>query len=300
MTIVIVGGSGYIGTCISKKLIESEHTVIVIDIQAPSFTHQNLFFIQCDTSAQELPYDVLEKTDVVINLAGRTIATKWNTSIKEEIKNSRIKSTKHIVETIAHTKSKPSCFICASAVGFYGNTEKDCDELCPRGEGYLAEVVEAWEQEAQKATLYGVRTVCVRTAPVLGHGGFLKQLTKTARFGFLVNLTKKDFVFPWIHEDDIVATYLFAIETHTLQGVFNACAPEKITYKTLMKTLSRQLKRNIFGTLPRFVSKKIFGEFFDEMTKSQSVIPAKLMNKGFVFSYPTLTEALRAIYKKHD
>lgn len=298
MTIVIAGGSGYIGTQLSKKLLSLGHRVVVIDVRGPSFTHSELFFIQCDISTQPLPYDVLEKTDAVINLAGRTIATPWNKTVMEEIRMSRIQSTQHIVETIKNTKNKPACFICASAIGFYGDTNnEECDEKCPRGEGFLADVVSEWEAVAQEATVYGVRTVCVRTAPVLGHGGFLVQMTKTARFGFLLKLSKKDFWMSWIHEDDIIATYLFALETSTVQGVFNASAPESLPHSVFMKTLGSVLRKKVIGTVPAFIAKKIFGAFFDEITKSQRIVPKRLIDKGFVFTYPSLREALVSIYK---
>lgn len=298
MTIVIAGGSGYIGTQLSKKLLSLGHRVVVIDVRGPSFTHSELFFIQCDISTQPLPYDVLEKTDAVVNLAGRTIAGPWNNKVMEEIRTSRIQSTRHIVETIKNTKNKPACFISASAVGFYGDTNsEECDEKCPRGEGFLADVVSEWEAAAQEATTYGVRTVCVRTAPVLGHGGFLSQMTKTARFGFLVKLSKKDFWMSWIHEEDIIATYLFAIETSTVQGVFNASAPESVRHSVFMKTLGSVLHKRVLGTLPSSIGKKLFGSFFDEITKNQRAVPKRLIDKGFSFAYPTLHEALLSIYK---
>lgn len=299
MTIVIAGGSGYIGTQLSKKLLSLGHRVVVVDVRSPVFTHSELFFIQCDISTQPLPYDVLEKTDAVINLAGRTIATKWTPKVMEEIRSSRIESTKKIVETIKNTQNKPSCFICASAIGFYGDTKNlECDEKCERGFGFLSDVVADWEEAAQEATNYGVRTVCVRTAPVLGRGGFLSELTKTARFGFLVKLTKQDFWMSWIHEEDIVSTYLFALETSTVQGVFNASAPETLPHSHFMKILGRVIHRRVIGVLPLFVAKKLFGQFFEEITKSQRIVPQRLIDKGFSFSYPTLKEALKEIYKK--
>lgn len=299
MTIVIAGGSGYIGTLLSEKLLSLGNRVVVVDIKAPKITHSELFFIQCDITNNPLPYDVLEKTDAIINLAGRTISGKWNKKVKEEIRLSRIESTRHIIETIKNTKNKPSCFVCASAVGFYGDTgEKECDESCDRGQGFLSDVVEDWEKIAEEATSYGVRTVCVRTAPVLGRAGFLSELTKSAKFGFLLKLKKEDFWMSWIHEEDIVNTYLFAIETSTLQGVFNACAPEQIKHSSFMKSLGVAIHRRVLGAIPKFIAKKIFGEFFDEITKNQKVTPKRLLDKGFVFLYPNLSSALNQIFKK--
>ncbi len=299
MTIVITGGSGFIGSQLSKRLVGMGHTVIVVDIVPPSFTHEHLFFINCDITEQALPYGIPEKTDAIINLAGRSVFGKWTPKVKGEILRSRIQSTKHIVESIASATTKPSAFICASAIGFYGDTgDTTADEQAPHGTGFLSEVVSEWESVAKEATASGVRVVCVRTAPVLGQGGMLAQLRKTARFGFLLKLKKQDFWMSWIHEEDIINTYIFALETTTLQGVFNASAPEQVLHSTFMKTLGRGLRRKVAGSIPRFVARKLFGEFFDEITKSQRAVPKRLLDKGFVFSYPTLDSAIKQILQK--
>lgn len=298
MTIVVAGGSGFIGTQLSKKLLEIGHTVVVVDIASPSFTHENLFFINCNIALQSLPYGVLEKADAVINLVGKPIDTKWTQKAKEEIENSRTQSTRHIIESIRSSTNKPSCFICASAVGFYGDTKGIVDEKSSKGEGFLADVVDVWEKEAMRAEELGVRVVCVRTAPVLGHGGFIAKLKKTAPLGFIVRLQKEDFWMSWIHEDDIVATYIFALETKTLQGVFNAVAPEVVSQSVFVETLAKVLHKRVLGSIPRFVAKRVFGEFFFEITKNKQVEPKRLLDKGFSFTHPTLKEAMEAIFKK--
>jgi uncharacterized protein (TIGR01777 family) len=299
MTIVITGGSGFIGTQLSKRLVAIGHTVVIVDIIPPNFTHENLFFISCDISVNPLPYGILEKTDAVINLVGRSIFGKWTPKVKEEIEQSRIKSTAHIVEGIASASSKPTSFICASAIGFYGDTKESvADEQSLQGEGFLAGVVASWESIAKQATQYGVRVVCIRTAPVLGHGGMLAQLRKTARFGFLLKLKSQDFWMSWIHEEDIVNAYIFALETTTAQGIFNASAPEAVLHSTFMKSLGKGIRRRVVGSIPRFIAKGIFGEFFTEITTSQQVSPKRLLDKGFVFSYPILDEAFKNILHK--
>lgn len=299
MNIVITGGSGFIGTQLSKKLVNTGHTVIVVDIVPPRFTHEQLFFIKADITSGPLPYGVLEKVDAVINLAGKSISGKWTKELKEEIEKSRIESTKHIIEGIKNSTNKPSCFICASAIGFYGDTGGETvDEQSPKGEGFLSDVVAHWEAVAREAGDYGIRVVCVRTAPVLGHGGILSELLKTAKFGFLMKLRKKDFWMSWIHEDDIINTYIFALETKTVQGVFNASAPEIVTHSDFMRQLSKTIHRKVLGAVPEFIAKRMFGEFFEEITRSQKVAPKRLLDKGFEFSYPTLSSALNQIFKK--
>ena len=122
MTIVITGGSGFIGSELSKRLVALHHTVLVVDIKPPKFTHETLFFISCDTTDQPLPYGILEKTDSIINLVGKGIFSRWTLKRKHDIERSRIESTRHIVESIATASIKPMSFISASALGYYGDT----------------------------------------------------------------------------------------------------------------------------------------------------------------------------------
>lgn len=299
MTIVVTGGSGFIGTTVSKRLLAQGHTVVVIALTPPSFTHQNLFFIQSDVATQPLPYNVLEHTDAIINLVGFPINKKWTEENKKAIRNSRIKSTASIVEAIAHAKSRPSVFICASATGFYGNTgEVIADEQSEPGKGFLAEVVLEWEAEARKATEHGVRVVCIRTAPVIGHGGIMELFKRAATFGILPKLKKQDFWFSWISEMDIVNAYLFALETNTLQGVMNAAAPEPVLFSTFLKTLKTIWKHRLVITIPQWLGKKLFKDGYTEMTQDSRVIPRRLVDKGFEFVYPTIESALAAYEEK--
>lgn len=299
MTIVLAGGSGFIGTQLSKTLIGLGHTVIVIDVRAPLFTDKHLFFIQCDLSAQPLPYNVLEKTDAVINLVGAPISTKWTPAYKEVIERSRIQSTRTIVEAISTAQSRPTTFINASAIGYYGDTgEEIVDEQGVKGDGFLANIVSLWEKEALLAESAGVRTVLIRTAPVLGHGGMLASVMKTAKLGILLNMSKKDFWMSWIHEDDIVAVYLFALETATLQGTVNAVAPDHVRHHLFMDMLGKRTHKKVIGALPPFIGRWLFGDLLDELTKSQRVQPRRLLDKGFVFRYPSLSDALHNIFSK--
>lgn len=299
MNIVVVGGSGFIGTVLSKKLLTMGNTVIIVDLKAPNFTHEKMFYISCDISAAVLPFNVLERTDAVVNLSGVTIGQKWTPEIKEAILKSRIQGTHNIIESIKQTKSKPSVFVNASAVGFYGETgDTVVNEQGVKGEGFLADVVNQWETEAFKGEDLGLRVVCLRTAPVLGKAGFLAQLTKTAPFGFLSHISKKDFYMSWIHIDDITNAYIFALETNTVQGVLNASAPENVLQTKFIQTLGEAMNKKVIGTVPEFIMfNQLSPEGFSEFTKSQRVEPKRLIDKGFIFMYPKLQDALVQIYK---
>ncbi len=293
MTIVLTGGSGFIGTQLARKLLALGDTVVVVDLRPPVFTHEHLFYIQCDITASQLPFNVLEHTDAVINLAGAPISEKWTQAHKQEIYDSRIMSTRHVVESMRGAASRPTILINASAVGYYGERgDIELTEHAPKGAGFLADVVSDWEFEARKAEEFGTRVVCIRTAPVVGHGGMLAQIRKTAKFGFLLALTKKLFWQAWVHEDDIVNAYLFALQTSTLQGPVNVAAPDMVTHESFMHTLGSVIKRRVLGVVPRFLARIKYGDLLAELTKSQKVSPKLLIDKGFVFQYPTLREAL--------
>ena len=296
MTIVVAGGSGFIGTTLTKRLLALGHTVVVVGRRAPTYTHEQLYFINCDIAVSPLPYNILERTDAVINLVGRTIFQKWTPETKAAIHASRIDSTKRIVESIAAAASRPPVFICASATAFYGDTkEAVADEQSENGEDFLAHLVAEWEGEARKASEYGVRVVLMRTAPVLGHGGMLKAFTKTAPFGFLLNLRKRDFAMSWIHEEDIVNAYIFALQTNNLQGVVNAAAPESVSSHTFMQTLGRTIHRRIIGTVPEWLGVFRLGEFYEALTMNSRIAPKRLLDKGFQFQYPDLESALKSL-----
>ncbi len=298
MTIVVAGGSGFIGTMLTKRLLGQGHTVVVVATTPPNHTHQNLFYIQSDVANNPLPYNILEHTDAVINLVGAPISNKWTPEYKKAIRDSRIKSTDSIVAAIAAAKSRPTVFICASATGFYGETgEEIVDEQYPNGKGFLADVVVEWEAAARKATEYGVRVVCIRTAPVIGHGGLMETLKKGARFGILPKLRKEDYWFSWIADIDIVNAYIFALEANTLQGVVNAVAPEPVLYSTFLQTLKTIWKHRLIATLPQWFVKKIVGEGYAELSYSNRAVPKRLLDKGFEFIYPTIESAVAAYEK---
>lgn len=299
MTIVVTGGSGLIGTELVRTLLAKGHTVVVIDKKGPALTHQQLFFIPCDLSTTTLPFNVLERTDAIINLAGSTIARKWTPKIKEDITNTRVLSTRHIVESLSQTAAKPSIFISASATGYYGNGKEELlDERAPKGDLFLSDVAAAWEKEALTAEDLGCRVVIVRTAPVLARGGFLAPLWNFSRFHLTGTIFKKDFWMPWIHINDLIRVYLFALETGTLQGVVNAAAPTPTRFSTLFRAFKKITKSISLGRNP--FARLLYGEMIDAFSVDQKIVPQRLIDKGFSFAFTDVEHALQALSKEKN
>jgi uncharacterized protein len=286
MTIVVTGGSGFIGSALIGVLLSKGHTVIVIDKYGPTLTHQNLFFIPCDLETATLPFNVLERTDAIIHLAG-----KHTVSASAESPRAGIDSTTNLIASLEQTTNKPPIFISASSVGFYGaGFERDLDERAAVGTSEMSKMIEAQEAAALRAEQFGCRVVIVRTAPVIGHGGFLAPLARAAKLHIAFRLTKEDFWMPWVHLNDLIRIYVFALETNTLQGIVNAAAPEPIRYSEFMKTFTKVTRSIILPRLP--FMRWPYNEAIREIMVSQKILPQRLLDKGFAFAYTNITEAI--------
>ncbi|HWC57530.1 MAG TPA: TIGR01777 family oxidoreductase [Candidatus Paceibacterota bacterium] len=298
MTVVVAGGSGFIGTLLTQKLLALGDMVIVVDQKAPVFTHEHLYFIQSDIATEQLPFNVLEHTDAVINLVGAPLMRRWTSTYKKTIRDSRLLSTRHIVESMQRATNRPPLLINASAVGYYGDGgDTVLNEQAPQGKGFLAEVAAEWEKEALQAEAFGTRVVCVRTAIVLGRGEIVAALTRFAPWKVFFALSKKPFWQPWIHHDDIVNVYLFALQTSTLHGPLNAVAPESVTHQTFVRTIAQALRRPWVLPVPRIIKHLFFKEAIEAVVMSERVVPQRLVDKGFVFTYPTLAVAAATLRK---
>jgi uncharacterized protein len=284
MTIVLTGGSGFVGTALTKTLLAKGHTVIVIDTRSPALMHKDLFFIPCDLDTSTLPFNVLERTDAVIHLAGNHVAPS----------STATNSIKNLIKSLEQTTAKPSIFITASSVGYYGDgLERELDERSGIGATDMARMIEAQEKEALEAERFGSRVVIVRTAPVIGEGGFITPLLRAARLHVTFRLTKKDFWMPWIHLNDLIHIYMFALETNTLQGIVNAATPQSIKYSEFLKTFKKTTK-SIVLPKPKFIQWPYRQEIRATMI-NQKIVPQRLLDKGFAFAYANIREAIEDV-----
>lgn len=295
---VITGGSGFVGSKLTTLFVENGWRVTVLDQRAPNPAediqdHVSFFKVDLMDRVPETP---IENGEVVVNLAGKNIFTRWNQDTKKIIKTSRVNTTENLVAAIARVDNPPDAFISASATGLYGDQgENLITEDVEPGNGFLAEVCTAWEQAAEQVTRYGVREARVRTAPVLGNGGMLAVMEPFFKLGLGGTIGSGDFYMPWIHINDLARIY-FAAATGSVEGAVNAAAPQAVTNKTFTDVFGDVLHRPTLLRIPQIGLKLLYGELADELTMSQKVRPQKLLDHGFEFEYPEIRDALNHVF----
>jgi uncharacterized protein len=233
--------------------------------------------------------------DAVIHLAGENIAAKrWSEAQKARIRESRVRGTTLLAETIAALSPKPSVFISASAIGLYGDRgDAELDEATTPGEGFLAAVCREWESSARPAEAAGIRVIHPRIAMVLGKGGALAKMRLPFSLGAGGPLGDGRQWMSWIAIDDLVSALLFAIDDTALSGAFNASSPNPVTNKDFTRALGQALKRPAVLPAPKFALQLAFGDLAKEaLLASQRVLPRRLLERGFRFELPKLEDAL--------
>ena len=234
--------------------------------------------------------------DVVINLAGSSVFVRWTEENKKSIRNSRIFTTRHIVEALAAVPERQTkVLLSTSAIGYYGNRgEEVLTEDSPPGDDFLAHLAQDWEAEALQARDLGVRVAISRFGIVLGRGGgILENLVPVFKkfIGGPVGSGKQ--WFSWIDRSDLVRAYLFILEHPDLDGPINFTAPQPVRNAELAEAMGKVLKRPSFMPAPAFLVRLALGEFADSVLGGQKVLPAKLQAAGFTFDFPNIEAALR-------
>lgn len=290
MRIAISGASGLIGTALTALLTTGGHDVIPLSRSRKP----NSAFWNPETG--EIDAESLEGLDAVIHLAGESISGRWTDTKKRQIMDSRVKGTKLLAETLAKLKTPPNVFVSASAVGFYGD-RKDLPttELTAPGEGFLAEVCQAWEAAATPAADAGIRTVHPRIGVVIAaKGGALKPLVPVFQMGLGGPVGDGKQYMSWIALDDVIGALLHIVKKPDLSGPVNLTAPAPVTNAEFSKILGKVLHRPSFLPLPSFAVKTAMGEMGEQLLLDGArVTPEKLLRSGFEFQFPTLEQALR-------
>lgn len=293
MRIAITGSSGLIGTALSTRLANDGHEVVPVVRRKPS--DNEIGWSIDETRIDDGAFDGI---DGVVHLAGAGIGDKrWTDEYKREILHSRTVGTALVAKAINDAANPPTVLLSGSAIGIYGaSTTATFDENDATGDGFLADVCEAWESAAAPAQIDGTRVVFLRTGIVLSaKGGALKKQLPLFKFGLGGKMGKGDQWQSWISIDDQVEAMVHLLSSDVV-GPVNLTAPNPVTNAEFTDTLGSVLKRPTFIPIPKFGPKLLLGsELCDNLLFSgQKVIPTVLQNDGFEFRHPDLTSALRA------
>lgn len=304
MQIVVAGGTGFIGRPLCALLCQEGHRVTLLTRRREEAQRS------CGSTVTAVEWNgreagswehCLDGTDAVINLAGAPIADcRWTEARKRWLTESRVLTTRLLAEAMSRRTSKPRTLVSASGIGYYGASEdRVLDEDAARGEGFLADLCLAWEAEALRAAEFGVRVVTLRTGMVLEQdgGALAKMLLPFKLFAGGPIMPGTQWV-SWIHRRDHIGLIRWILMTPNVSGPVNAVAPEAVTMNRFCEVLGQVLHRPSWLPVPSFALQVALGELGTLMTTGQRVTPAKALSGGYLFHYPTLEPALRAILSK--
>jgi len=286
MKIAITGATGLIGNSLSEYLISKDHDIIKLSRSK----NKEKGFVYWNYKSKEIEIDRLEGVDVVIHLAGENIAGFWTNKKKREIKDSRVKGTNFLVNSILKLKNKPRDFICASAIGIYGNRgDETLDEQSSYGQGFLAELAKNWENESHVLKQQNIRVVNLRMGLVLSkEGGALKTMLKPFKMGLGGKLGSGKQYMSWIMLEDVIRSIEFIINNKDISGPVNVVAPSPVTNEEFTKKLGKAVCRPTFFTVPSLLLKTLVPDMAEMILSSTRAIPKKLLDSGYNFSYPDL------------
>jgi uncharacterized protein (TIGR01777 family) len=281
MRVAVTGGTGTIGREVVRRLRERGDDVVVVSRTAGEAT---VTWDQLDLSG----------FDGVIHLAGSPIDQRWTSEGKKRIRESRLDSTRRVVEALRAADPRPRVLVSQSAEGYYPRSTAPVTEDSPPGSGFLSEVVRDWEAEARKAEELGVRVVTARTGVVLSRdGGALPKMLTPFKLGVGGPVAGGSQPFPWVHLRDAAGALIFLLDTEAASGAVNVVAPEKHTNKTFTKTLGKVIRRPTVFPVPSLAIKLLYGEMGSTVTEGSNPDPAKLEQLGYRYDSPGLEGALR-------
>ncbi len=286
MKIALTGASGFVGSHLSIALKRQGHQVVALSR------------FDFNQSVSHLTRQ-LQGCDAVINLAGEPVNRRWTEQYKRAMVSSRVETTRLLVRAMEALEIRPKTFISTSAIGAYDDRGRYTEYDPPNAEDFLGRLAKDWEQAAREAEALGMRTLIFRLALVLGpDGGLLKQLLTPFRMGLGGPIGDGQQAFSWIHIDDLVDAYLFALKEPQLDGVFHLCAPKPVTNGIFSRLLGRVLHRPALFRIPYTMLKLMFGEAAGVMISGQWVVSKRLPDSGFQFRFPELEMALEDLVRR--
>jgi hypothetical protein len=297
MKILITGGTGFVGTHLSRACLDAGHEVTVLGTRSHPRPGDppGLRRIAADTTGPGQWQAYAAAADLIFNLAGRNIFQRWTRKHKQQIYDSRILTTRNVVDALPMEAA--TAMISTSAVGYYGNCgDTELSEESPAGTDFLASVARDWEAEARKAEAKGARVVLARFGIVLGpDGGALAKMIPAFKSLLGGPLGSGRQWFPWIHVQDLVGALRFLARRSDLKGPFNLCAPHPVTNAVMARALGKVLGRPAKMPVPAFMVRMIAGELGDVLLSSQRTLPVRLSKAGFEFDFENIDTALAEI-----
>ena len=298
MNIFMTGGTGFVGTYLTKRLIAEGHKVTILTqpLGDAALKITGLTYLAGNPTIKGKWQESVKEHDVIINLAGASIFSRWTPEQKKILRESRIETTRNLVSALPDN-AKNITFFSTSAVGYYGfHADEELTENMPAGDDFLAKLAYDWEQEALNAQAKGTRVVITRFGIVLGkNGGALGQMIPLFKFFLGGPLGSGKQWFSWVHMHDLAEAFSFLLKHTEISGAVNLCSPQPVRNADLGKAIGKVLHRPSFVPAPGFMIKLILGEFGSVLLKGQRVIPRRLLDTGFKFRYPNIEEALRSI-----
>jgi uncharacterized protein (TIGR01777 family) len=296
-TVLVAGGSGFIGSRLVERLQAEGHRVRLLT-RTPRAEHH----FGWNPADGQIDDEAVRGADVVINLAGAGIAEKrWTPERKKLIISSRVDSARVLGQAFRRLQHLPQVYLAASAIGYYGNsgerlmTENDP----PADQGFLSTSTVAWEQATETIAAMGIRTVTLRIGIVLEQsGGALREIIRPLRWGIGAYFGDGQAWYSWIHRDDVCRMFLWAMDTTGAEGIYNAAAPNPVRNRELVRATARAMgRRALLMPAPVFALRVLLGEMADVVLNSTRVSADKVRQEGFSFQFPTLEEALADIFR---
>lgn len=303
-TILITGGTGMVGRALTKALLAQGHHVIIMSRKKQETNNPQLTMAAWNVEQQTIDADAISRADYIIHLAGAGVADKrWTAARKKEIADSRVRSGELLVKALGEIPNKVKAVVSASAIGWYGpdpsvpNPHPFTEEAPPHTD-FLGQTCLQWEQSTEPIAAMGIRLAKLRIGIVLSSdGGALKEFVKPLKFGVASVLGSGRQVVSWIHIDDLVQLFIYALENDHINGVYNAVAPQPVTNRQLIQAIAKSRNRfYITLPVPAFVLKVMLGEMSIEVLKSATVSAGKIQQAGFVFRYAEAGEAMKSFF----
>ena len=300
--VLITGGTGLLGKHLTKHLLNNGYNVAYLSRSALDRRHVKVF--QWDIKSGYIEPGSIEWADYIVHLAGADISDKrWTENRKRVIRDSRVKSAELLIRKLQDTTHKVKAIISSSAVGYYGDTKDEwVDENSPPGRDFMGKTAIEWEKSIAQAKDLNLRVCILRTGIVLTKkGGALPKLAKPIKFFVGAPLGTGNQYLSWIHIDDLCNIYSKAIEDVTMEGVFNAVAPNPVTNKDFTKILAGVLYRPLLlPPISKFILKLMLGEMAETILMSSRISNQKIIDSGYTFQFYNLKDALENIYKSNN